>query len=439
MKVSLIDVLLWSLLLTITTATLLLSQVAPFIHLFTQAVACYHKLRDDIERKSLIDGSSDAGLRLTQAEGGFEFKDVSFIYPSRPEITVLNKINLSIAPKKHTAIVGLSGSGKSTIAGLVIRLYDATEGEITFDGQNIRDVNTRDLRGFLSLVQQEPSLLDRSLLENIAHGLVNSSKPAHAHLKAALLGTDLSDLATEVRDGQDLMTAAERRGPEVVEIVQLARQAAALADADGFIEALQYGYATMVGSSGRLISGGQKQRVSLARALVKDPAVLILDEATAALDSRSEQRIQRAINNISTGRTVITIAHRLSTITNADKIVCMHKGDILEEGSHSELMAANGPYSELVKLQTLGATSASNKTDTTASIESVSKSDVTSTTDVENEKGSLSNDVEPTKEARVSTTEAPAGDSEEEEEELETPVKSLWALCKGYAPALKPH
>ncbi|KAJ5483250.1 hypothetical protein N7530_002496 [Penicillium desertorum] len=420
-------------------ATLLLSQVAPFIHLFTQAVACYHKLRDDMERKSLIDGSSDAGLRLTQAEGGFEFKDVSFIYPSRPEITVLNKINLSIAPKKHTAIVGLSGSGKSTIAGLVIRLYDATEGEITFDGQNIRDVNTRDLRGFLSLVQQEPSLLDRSLLENIAHGLVNSSKPAHAHLKTALLGTDLSDLATEVRDGQDLMTAAERRGPEVVEIVQLARQAAALADADGFIEALQYGYATMVGSSGRLISGGQKQRVSLARALVKDPAVLILDEATAALDSRSEQRIQRAINNISTGRTVITIAHRLSTITNADKIVCMHKGDILEEGSHSELMAANGPYSELVKLQTLGAASASNKTDTTASIENVSKSDVTSTTDVENEKGSLSNDIEPTKEARVSTTEAPAGDSEEEEEEPETPVKSLWALCKGYAPALKPH
>ncbi|KAJ5171412.1 ABC transporter integral membrane type 1 [Penicillium coprophilum] len=420
-------------------ATLLLSQVAPFIHLFTQAVACYHKLRDDIERESLIDGHSDAGIRLTQAEGGFEFKDVSFIYPSRPEITVLNKINLSIAPKKHTAIVGLSGSGKSTIAGLVIRLYDATEGEITFDGQSLRDINTRDLRGFLSLVQQEPSLLDRSLLENIAHGLMNSSKPAHAHLKTALLGTDLSDLAAEVRDGQDLMAAAEKRGPEIVEIVQLARHAAALADADGFIEALQYGYATLVGSSGRLISGGQKQRVSLARALVKDPAVLILDEATAALDSRSEQRIQRAINNISTGRTVITIAHRLSTITNADKIVCMHKGDILEEGSHSELMAQNGPYSELVKLQTLGAASASNKTETTSSIESVSKSDATSITDVENEKVSLSNDPQPIKEARISTTEAPAGDSEEEEEELETPVKSVWELCKGYAPALKPH
>ncbi|KAJ5194135.1 ABC transporter integral membrane type 1 [Penicillium cf. griseofulvum] len=421
-------------------ATLLLSQVAPFIHLFTQAVACYHKLRDDIERVSLIDGHSDAGIRLTQAEGGFEFKDVSFIYPSRPEITVLNKINLSIAPKKHTAIVGLSGSGKSTIAGLVIRLYDATEGEITFDGQNIRDINTHDLRGFLSLVQQEPSLLDRSLLENIAHGLVNSSKPAHAHLKTALLGTDLSDLAAEVRDGQDLLAAAEKRGPEIVEIVQLARQAAALADADGFIEALQYGYGTLVGSSGRLISGGQKQRVSLARALIKDPAVLILDEATAALDSRSEQRIQRAINNISTGRTVITIAHRLSTITNADKIVCMHKGDILEEGSHSELMAGNGPYSELVKLQTLGAASASSKTETTASIESVSKSDATSITEADNEKGRLSNDLEPTKEAHTSTTEAPAGDSEEEEEEeLETPVKSVWALCKGYAPALKPH
>lgn len=416
---------------------MLLSQVAPFIHLFTQAVACYHKLRDDIDRLSLIDGYSDAGIRLSQAEGGFEFKDVSFIYPSRPEITVLNKINLSIAPKKHTAIVGLSGSGKSTIAGLVIRLYDATEGEITFDGQNIRDINTRDLRGFLSLVQQEPSLLDRSLLENIAHGLVNSSNPAHAHLKPTLLGTELSDLANKVREGQDLVTAAAKRGPEVVEIIQLVRKAAGLADADGFIEALQYGYATMVGSSGRLISGGQKQRVSLARALVKDPAVLILDEATAALDSRSEQRIQRAINNISTGRTVITIAHRLSTITNADKIVCMHKGDILEEGNHAELMAANGPYSELVKLQTLGAASASNKTDTTVSIESVSKSD-DSVTEVENEKGSLSTDLEPTKQTRVSTTEAPASDSGEEDEP-ETPLKSVWALCKGYAPALRPY
>ncbi|KAJ5542305.1 ABC transporter integral membrane type 1 [Penicillium sp. DV-2018c] len=422
-------------------ATLLLSQVAPFIHLFTQAVASYHKLRDDIERLSLIDGVSDEGIRLSKAEGGFEFKDVSFIYPSRPEVTVLNKINLSIAPKKHTAIVGLSGSGKSTIAGLATRLYDATEGEITFDGQNIRDTNTRDLRGFLSLVQQEPSLLDRSLLENIAHGLVSSSNPAHAHLKPALLGTDLHDIATEVRDGQDLVAEAEKRGPEIVEIVQLVRKAAALADADGFIDALQYGYATLVGSSGRLISGGQKQRVSLARALIKDPAVLILDEATAALDSRSEQRIQRAINNISTGRTVITIAHRLSTITNADKIVCMHKGDILEEGTHAELMAANGPYSELVKLQTLGAAGSSNKTDTTASI--ASKSDDTSITEADNEKGDLANDLESTKEARMTTTEAPVDvsseEKEEEEDEPETPPKTLWDLCKGYAPALRPH
>jgi ATP-binding cassette subfamily B (MDR/TAP) protein 1 len=407
--------------------------------LFTQAVASYHKLRDDIDRPSLIDGSSDAGIRISQAEGGFEFNNVSFIYPSRPEITVLNSINLSIAPKKHTAIVGLSGSGKSTIAGLVTRLYDATEGNITFDGQNLRDLNTRDLRGFLSLVQQEPSLLDRSLLENIAHGLMNSSNPAHAHLKTTLLGTSLNDLANDIREGQDLTAAAEARGAEVVEIVQLVRQAAALADADGFIEALQYGYATMVGSSGRLISGGQKQRVSLARALVKDPAVLILDEATAALDSRSEQRIQRAINNISTGRTVITIAHRLSTITNADKIVCMHKGDILEQGTHTELMAQNGPYSDLVKLQTLGAASAS-KNDTTVSIESVSKSDATSITDIENEKGSVSNDIDNAKDTHVSTTEKPTTDSAEEEEaEPETPQKSIWALCKGYSPALRPH
>ncbi|KAA8643827.1 hypothetical protein EYZ11_008917 [Aspergillus tanneri] len=418
-------------------ATLLLSQVAPFIHLFTAAVASFEKLREDIDREPLIDGTTDSGHRLSQAEGGFEFIDVSFTYPSRPEITVLDRVSLSIPAKQHTALVGLSGSGKSTIAGLVTRLYDPTEGQILFDGHSLRDLNTRDLRGFLSLVQQEPSLLDRSLLENIAHGLINSSDPSHAHLKTTLVGSDLADLASEVREGNDMMAAAEKRGPDFVEIVRLVQHAAILADADTFISALQHGYGTMVGSSGRLISGGQKQRVALARALVKDPRVLILDEATASLDSRSEQRIQKAISNIASGRTMITIAHRLSTITSADNIIVMNRGHIVEQGNHSTLMAKNGAYADLVKLQTLG--SASGKDDTTVSINSVSKSDQGSLTDVDNEKTSLTIDAPGDTEEVITPTDEAAGKSAEEEDDPPTPHKSLWALIRGYAPALRPH
>ncbi|KAL2851814.1 P-loop containing nucleoside triphosphate hydrolase protein [Aspergillus pseudodeflectus] len=415
-------------------ATLLLSQVAPFLHLFTAAVASFEKLRGDIDRQPLIDGTATSGLRLSQAEGGFELKDVSFTYPSRPEVTVLDKVSLSIPANRHTAIVGLSGSGKSTIAGLVTRLYDPTAGQIFFDGYDLREVNTRDLRSFLSLVQQEPSLLDRSLLENIAHGLMNSGDPNHNHLKSILLGSALAELAGEVREGQDLMQAAEKHGSEVLEIVILVQEAARLADADAFISALQHGYGTVVGSSGRLISGGQKQRVSLARALVKNPAVLILDEATASLDSRSEQRIQQAISNIASGRTVITIAHRLSTITSADNIVVMHKGHIVEQGDHSTLMAKNGSYAELVKLQTLSSASDKNET---ASLGSTSKTQASSTED--ELESSHSNGLGEAEKKMPSATETQVVDIPEEAVEPETPPKSLWALVRGYAPALRPH
>jgi len=311
-----------------------------------------------MDRKSLIDGTSLEGTRLTRPEGTFEFKNVSFAYPSRPEITVLDQYNLVIPANKHTALIGLSGSGKSTIAGLATRLYDPNEGEILFDGHNIRDLNVFDLRSSISLVQQEAPLLDRSLLENVAHGLINSNDPAHQDLKETLMGTKLADVASEVRNGTELSAAAQKHGSTVVEIVSLVRKAATLADADDFICTLQQGYGTTVGSSGRLISGGQKQRIALARALIKEPRVLILDEATASLDSRSEQRIQRAIANISSGRTMITVAHRLSTITNADNIVVMQKGRLLEQGNHAELMARNGAYADLIKMQAIGTTSA---------------------------------------------------------------------------------
>ncbi|KAG9246928.1 multidrug/pheromone exporter, ABC superfamily [Calycina marina] len=417
-------------------ATLLLSQVAPFLHLFGAATASYEKLRTHIDRETLIDGTAGSGIHLAQIEQGFEFKDVSFTYPSRSEVTVLDHISLSIPANKNTAIVGLSGSGKSTIAGLVTRLYDPTSGHISIDGHNLQDLNVRDLRSFVSLVQQEPSLLDRSLLENIAHGLMNSSNPNHSHLKTALLGSDLANLASEVRYGKDLMAEAQNRSQDIVEIVDLVQKAAVLADADDFIIALKYGYGTVVGSSGRLISGGQKQRVSLARALVKDPAVLILDEATASLDSRSEQRIQQAISRIASGRTMITIAHRLSTITNADNIIVMNRGQVVEQGNHSTLMAKNGAYADLVNLQSLRSTSKIKE----ASIGSASLS----MTEVDNEKNCLSNDGygEVSEMAVLSKSETPADDPSEdpdEVDELPTPSKSLWKLLRGYSPALRPH
>ena len=415
-------------------ATLLLSQVAPFVHLLIAAVASYNKLQGDMERKSAIDNTTVSGLPLSRADAGFEFRNVSFNYPSRPEVAVLDDISLVIPASKHTAIVGYSGSGKSTIASLATRFYDPTQGEVLFQGQNLRDINTRDLRSFISLVQQEPSLLDRSILENIAHGLVNSSNSVHQHLKEALLRSDLSDMASEVRDGKSLSAAAEERGSDIVEIVSLVQSAASLADADTFITALQHGYATIVGSSGRLVSGGQKQRISLARALIKDPAVLILDEATASLDSRSEQRIQRAIGTIAHGRTVLTIAHRLSTIKDVDNIIVMHKGHVVEEGTHSELMERNGAYAELVTLQSLAQTSNPSNTTVTDTIEDNHDSDKALLAETDIEKSHLMNE----------TTESPesideASDTQDDQDEPETPTKSLWALLRGYAPALKPH
>ncbi len=287
-------------------------------------------------------------------DGKVTFRNVEFTYPSRPDHPVLNGISIDCEAGKLTAIVGLSGSGKSTIASLISRFYDPSAGEVLLDDRNIKDINVKSLRGFISLVPQEPSLLDRSILENIALGLVNS--PAHAHLEKTLLSNTLADLAKEVRNGADLTKAVEKAGPEVVEIQQLVQHAANLADVAIFIDRLEFGFATLVGSSGSLVSGGQKQRVALARALVRDPRILILDEATAALDSASEQRIQGAIEKASRGRTVISIAHRLSTIRNASKIIVMKKGDIIEEGTHDELLALDASYADMVRLQTVKAT-----------------------------------------------------------------------------------
>jgi ABC-type multidrug transport system fused ATPase/permease subunit len=287
----------------------------------------------------------------TELAGSIEFRDVTFTYPSRPEHPVLNRISLTCDSGRLTALVGLSGSGKSTIASLVTRFYDPQEGDVLLGGQNIKDVNIKSLRGCISLVQQEPSLLDRSILENIALGLVNS--PAHVHLSSTLLSSQLADMTARARGGADLIELTKAASADIGEIIQLVQHAAELADVASFIDRLEFGYATLVGSSGSLVSGGQKQRIALARALVRDPRILILDEATAALDSASEQRIQAAIDHASEGRTVISIAHRLSTIRNAAKIVVMKKGEIIEQGTHDELIRLEGSYADMIRLQSV--------------------------------------------------------------------------------------
>lgn len=319
--------------------------------IFGGAIAAFHRLQKDIDQRPTIDGTSDSGTSPPAINGGIEFQNVSFTYPSRPDHPVLDDVSFNCEAGNVTAIVGLSGSGKSTVAALIARFYDPASGTVLLDGHDIKTLNVKTLRGYISLVPQEPSLLDRSILENVALGLVNST--VHKHLEKVLLSDALSRVSTAVRNGQDLVNCAEDQGVEVAEILRLVQKALDLADAASFVNRLEFGLATTVGASGGLISGGQKQRIALARALVRDPKILVLDEATAALDSASEQRIQTAIEKASKGRTVISIAHRLSTIRTASRIVVMKTGIILEQGTHSELMSQDGNYADMVRLQSV--------------------------------------------------------------------------------------
>lgn len=335
---------------------MILSQAAPFLRSFDAATVAFAKLEADMNRPTAIDGTiEDTGNSSPQFQGTVELRNVNFTFASRPDNPVLQDLSFTCPAGQQTAIVGLSGSGKSTVTGLIARLYNANEGQVLLDGHDVKDLGVRSVRGQISLVQQEPCLLARSILENIALGLVSS--PKHEHLRSSLMDDVLNKLAKSVRDGKDLRSAAQAYGPQVQEIIDLVLNAAALADAASFIERLDEGYGTSVGGKGNLISGGQKQRISLARALIKDPRILVLDEATASLDSASELRIQRALEKVALGRTVITVAHRLSTIRNADNIIVMRQGRLVEQGSHQALIAAGGAYAELVRLQGLNVNS----------------------------------------------------------------------------------
>lgn len=359
--------------------------------MFANASAASEKLFDTIERQPPIDATQQSkGIKRSEIEGEIVFDDVSFCYPSRPEVPVLENVSLSIPGNKMTGVVGLSGSGKSTIAALAERLYDPGSGKVTVDGTDLRELNLSNYRGHVALVEQTPSLFNRSVLENIAHGLVGSARPEHQELQEALLSGAVSELVDEVRKGGDLDTLAQK-SPALQTIVRLVRDAAELVGASEYIVRLQHGYATTVGPGGNQLSGGQKQRAAFARAVIRNPSILILDEATAALDSASEARIQTAMDKFSANRTTIVIAHRLSTIKNADNILVMERGGkVVEQGTYAALMEQDGVFASLVKLQSLGASDdgqspkASESRDSDdAGIEKARTIEATSQTDVE--------------------------------------------------------
>ncbi|WEW55887.1 ABC multidrug transporter mdr4 [Emydomyces testavorans] len=335
--------------------------MAPFLHIFAAAASAADSLMETIKRHSAIDGtSSDGDKAIDFSFQEIEFRDVKFTYPARPDVPVLKGLSFKIPPNKHTAIVGPSGSGKSTTVALIERFYDPCAGDVLIGGLNLRQVNVRYLRGSIGLVQQEPSLLDRSILENIAHGLFSSAMEKHKHLTSTLLDSSLTRFVDQIRSGASEEKAISESGKEVREIVMLAKKAAATANALDFIEALPHGFATGVGNTGGQLSGGQKQRIALARAIIREPPLLLLDEATAALDSTSEQLIQAALAKISDKVTTVSIAHRLATAKDADNIVVIQHGRVVEQGTHMELVAQGGVYAGMVRLQNLNKFSAAS-------------------------------------------------------------------------------
>ncbi|KAE8344925.1 hypothetical protein BDV24DRAFT_171412 [Aspergillus arachidicola] len=299
----------------VIVAATAMTQIAPQIIQVTKAASAAQSMWEVIDRESPIDGLSLGGQRPDKCEGNIEFSNVSFSYPTRSQVPVLRDFTLSIPANKTTALVGPSGSGKSTVTGLLERWYNTQDGIITLDGVDIRQLNIQWLRTHIRIVQQEPTLFNATIFENVAYGLA---------------GTDYANGSKQ----------------DQIERVITACKAAYAHD---FIETLPE-----VGERATMLSGGQKQRIAIARSIVSDPKVLILDEATSALDPQAEKIVQEALDNVSTSRTTITIAHKLSTIRKADQIVVLSQGQIVEKGTHDDLLAAGGTYHRLIKAQDLG-------------------------------------------------------------------------------------
>ncbi|MBM1107609.1 ABC transporter ATP-binding protein [Aurantibacter crassamenti] len=269
--------------------------------------AAAERVLEILETENPISDKPDA-VEKTSFDSGIELKNISFKYEDE---YVLKQFNLIVPKGETVALVGQSGSGKSTIANLVTRFYDVNEGEIKIDGIDIKDMTKKSLRSLMGLVTQDSILFNDTVAKNISLGNENAT-------------------------------------------IEEITEAAKIANAHEFIAELPEGYHTNIGDSGNKLSGGQKQRLSIARAVLKNPPIMILDEATSALDTESERLVQDALEKMMRNRTSIVIAHRLSTIQNANTIVVLQKGEIVEQGSHETLLAKNGTYKKLVEMQSLG-------------------------------------------------------------------------------------
>jgi ABC-type multidrug transport system fused ATPase/permease subunit len=277
---------------------------------FMKALGAAERVFELLDRVPLM--APSGGLVLPQVKGAMELEKVSFAYPSRKDVRVLDDVSLRLDPGEIVAVVGPSGAGKSTLAGLIARLYDPNEGRVLLDGHDLRQLDVSFLRKQIGTVAQEPILFGTSIAENIRYG---------------------------------------RPGASLEEVQAAARTA----NAALFIERFPEGYETMVGERGVQLSGGQKQRVAIARAVLKDPRILVLDEATSALDAESEHLVKEALERLMRGRTTLIIAHRLSTVKDAHRVLVIDGGRIVQSGAHADLLREDGLYKRLVERQFVAA------------------------------------------------------------------------------------